>query len=98
MRTSTSGRVIITASAGSEVSQEDPQYGHGVFTYYLLRALSGAADGDGDGNGEVTVFEVFGYVNREVAKATGNRQHPKAKMEDADGAIVLSFPANSPTP
>lgn len=90
------GRVIITASAGSEVSQEDPKYGHGVFTYYLLRALNGAADADG--NGEVTVFEVFGYVNREVVKATGNRQHPKAKMEDADGAIVLSFPANAPTP
>lgn len=83
------GRVILTGAGGNEVSQEDDELGHGVFTHYLLRGLSGRADADR--NGEGTVLELFTYVSREVPRATDNRQHPKAKLDDADADIVLSF-------
>ena len=38
------GRAIITASRPAEVSLELPELGHGLFTYYLLQGLQGAAD------------------------------------------------------
>lgn len=38
-----------------EVSCEDEEFNHGVFTYYVLERLSGRADADG--NGTVTVDE-----------------------------------------
>ena len=39
----TKGRAIITASRPNEVSLEVGEYGHGLFTYYLLQGLGGAA-------------------------------------------------------
>jgi len=33
------GIVVFTASAAGEVSQEFPDMGHGVFTYYMLEGL-----------------------------------------------------------
>lgn len=80
------GRVILTASGPNELSREEPALGHGVFTYYLLRALRGAADADGDGY--VTLPEVYQYVSREVAQATGQKQRPVLKGELA-GEFIL---------
>jgi uncharacterized caspase-like protein len=37
-------RVVFTASASGEVSQEFPEMAHGVFTYYLLEGMEGKAD------------------------------------------------------
>ena len=34
------GRFVLAASQGEESSYEAPKYGHGIFTYYLLQALS----------------------------------------------------------
>ena len=38
------GIIVFTASAAGEVSQEFPDMGHGVFTYYMLEGLEGKAD------------------------------------------------------
>ena len=40
----TTGRAVLTASRNREFSAEDSAKRHGVFTYYLLEALQGAAD------------------------------------------------------
>ncbi|HSO62683.1 MAG TPA: caspase family protein, partial [Desulfobacterales bacterium] len=53
------GKVIISASAANEVSVEKDELQHGVFTYYLLEGLRGAADADRDGT--VTVDEAYRY-------------------------------------
>ena len=53
------GQILgIMASRPGELSYEGPEYGggHGVFSYYLLKALSGAADENKDG--KVTKEEV----------------------------------------
>ncbi|OPX36579.1 MAG: hypothetical protein B1H11_07180, partial [Desulfobacteraceae bacterium 4484_190.1] len=70
------GKVIITASGAGELATEDPDLGggHGVFTYYLLEGLKGAAETDGDGL--ITAGEVYQYVYRKVSKFTDNRQRP----------------------
>lgn len=82
------GRVIMTASAGNEISQEREELGHGVFTYYVLQGLSGKADKNRDR--AITVTELFDYASTEVARATGNNQNPVLIDDEAVGDIVLS--------
>lgn len=80
------GRVIITASAANEVSVEDDNLEHGIFTYYLLEGLKGSADYDTDGL--VTVDEAYRYVSEKVPDATGQEQHP-IKKGSVEGQLVL---------
>jgi hypothetical protein len=47
---------------------EDERHRHGLFTYYLLRALRGDADSNRDG--EVTIGEVVSFVSQKVAWAS----------------------------
>ena len=82
------GRVILTASAANEVSVEEEDLGHGVFTYYLIKGLRGDADYDGDGY--VTVDEAYRYVSEEVPRATGQEQHP-IKKGSVEGQLVLGI-------
>jgi len=84
-------RAVITASDISETSGEDERWGggHGVFTYFLLQGLQGAADSNHDGT--VTTGELFAYLSTQVRKATGNAQHPKALPGLAEN-IPLSGP------
>jgi uncharacterized caspase-like protein len=80
------GKIIITASGPNEVSVENDDLGHGVFTYYLLEGLRGAADSDGDGI--VTVDEAYGYVSGAVPRATGQEQHP-VKKGTVEGRLLM---------
>jgi uncharacterized caspase-like protein len=54
------GRVILTASGANEVSVENDDLKHGVFSYFLVDGLKGKADTDKDGM--ITVSEVYRYV------------------------------------
>jgi uncharacterized caspase-like protein len=68
---------------------ELPELGHGVFTYYLLAGLNGAADLNGDGI--VTVQELYEYVERQVtqkSRSVGGNQHPVMKGE-LEGVLPL---------
>jgi hypothetical protein len=80
------GTIILTASGANEVSAESDEYGHGVFTHFLLEGLRGSADADKDG--AITVDEVFGYVSRHVPQATGQEQHPMKKGQ-VEGTLIL---------
>ena len=80
------GRIIITASSANEVSTESEELRHGYFTYYLLKGLKGEADVDGDRF--IDVNEISSYLNREVPRATGQKQHPVKKGE-AEGQVVI---------
>lgn len=63
------GRLILAAATGEQEAWEDPHLGHGLLTYHLLRALLGAAAGDG---GQVRLYDLLAFVTREVkAKASG---------------------------
>jgi Caspase domain len=82
------GKVILSASAANEVSVEKEELQHGVFTYYLLEGLRGAADADRDG--AVTVDEAYRYVSEKVPQATGQEQHP-VKKGSVEGNLVLGI-------
>jgi hypothetical protein len=80
------GRVILTASGPNEVSVEDDELGHGVFTYYLLEGLRGKADMDGDAM--ISVDELYSFVSKKVATATGQSQHP-VKKGSVEGQLII---------
>jgi uncharacterized caspase-like protein len=87
--TRSKGRAIITASRTSEVSVELPELGHGLFTYYLVQGLKGAADLDRDGI--VSLQELYQYLEQQVSqksRSAGGNQHPVMKGE-LEGILPL---------
>ncbi len=70
---------ILTSSRTHESSVESPEWGHGVFTYFLLQGMKGKAD-DYPADGKVSVTELFDYVMIAVPRATERAQHPTSKF------------------
>jgi protein O-mannosyl-transferase len=79
----------LLASRPREVSLEGPQFGggHGVFSYYVIKGLEGAADLNHDG--VVDADELIKYVSDQVPMATGNKQHPR-EFGSYDNTMRLS--------
>ncbi|MEZ5400179.1 MAG: tetratricopeptide repeat protein [Bryobacteraceae bacterium] len=87
---------VMSASRDREQSFESPDFGggHGVFTYYVERGLSGAADESRDGI--VTADELAEYVRTNVRSATQNRQNPVSDRGSFDPNMLLAFvPSNA---
>lgn len=70
------GITYLLACRADQLSREDGSLGHGVFTYFLLRGLQGAADQNSDKL--VTIKEVVDYLDRNVP-AYQNDQNPVIK-------------------
>ena len=69
------GICVLSAADINQLSQEGEQWdGHGVFTYYLLRGLTGEADYSKDK--QVTLGELIPFVSETVRRATKNAQCP----------------------
>jgi hypothetical protein len=62
----------VVFTAGDQVSTVYREKKHGLFTYFFLKGLQGAADRDGDR--AVQVQELFEYLRPEVVK-TARRQN-----------------------
>jgi uncharacterized caspase-like protein len=80
--TRSKGRAIITASRPTEVSIELPELGHGIFSYYLVNGLKGAADLNRDGI--ISLQELYEYLEQQVtgkSRSVGGNQHPVMKGE-----------------
>ncbi|PYM20661.1 MAG: hypothetical protein DMD78_20410 [Candidatus Rokuibacteriota bacterium] len=87
--TRSKGRAIITASRPTEVSIELGELGHGLFTYYLIQGLKGAADLNRDGI--ISLQELYEYLEQQVtakSRAAGGNQHPVMKGE-MEGTLPL---------
>ncbi len=87
------GRVTLASCSGNEQSFEWPEKEHGVFTYYLLEALNGAANKQRDS--AVTFDEVVEYVQENVSdwaeKYKNGKQNPRWHMESGFGKIALTY-------
>ncbi len=87
--TRSKGRVILTASRPTEVSLELSDLGHGLFTYFLVEGLKGAADLNRDG--VITLQELYEYLEDQVtrkSRSVGGNQHPVMKGE-LEGVLPL---------
>lgn len=56
------GTVILTSCQETEQAREVKDLGHGVFTYYIVEGLKGAADENRDG--VITKDELYNYVTK----------------------------------
>jgi hypothetical protein len=85
--------VILAAAEANQISWERGD--NGLFTYFLVNGLHGAADENG--NGEVTATEIGAYVAREVPVASWQRyrsiQQPVLKVNDRTRAARFSIAA-----
>ena len=66
---------------------------HGVFTYYLLRGLKGAANANSDQI--VTIRELYTYVHTKVREYTTNVQTPvlTGAFDDAMPCLLYTSPS-----
>jgi len=69
-----SGTALLMSSNPTEVSMEDRALRHGVFTYFMMRGMNGAADFDH--NQIVSIQELFNYVYHYVSEHTKGKQSP----------------------
>ena len=71
----------LTATSGDNFANDLPKESHGLFTYYLLKALRGEQGVDADENGLITVKEAFTWTKEKVtsisAKSLGRLQVPE---------------------
>jgi uncharacterized caspase-like protein len=65
---------LLMSSKAEELSLEDHGLRQGVFTYYVLRGMKGAADVNNDYI--VTVKELYNYVYAKVREYTAGVQTP----------------------
>ncbi len=80
-------RQIITAGLKGDISYEDPDWGHGAFTYKLLEALqTGVADNDGDGI--ITGLELASHL-RNVVPNISSTQTPNYGYFEGEGEFLF---------
>jgi tetratricopeptide (TPR) repeat protein len=87
------GRVVITSSNGKQLSLEIKEYGHGVFTYFLIQGLTGKADQDHDGY--VILDEIWDHVKSNVkntARKYGIHQTPIIDGRHSSGILLSKYP------
>jgi len=86
----------LSASRDRERSFESPDWGggHGIFTYYVVKGLEGAADENRDGI--VTADELAEYTRVNVRSATNAQQNPTSDRASFDPNMLLAYiPSNA---
>ncbi len=71
------GISVLASTSMYDLSYEDDNLKHGIFTYYLIEGLKGRADSNRDG--VITLGEAADYVRRKVISATGGKQVPQMR-------------------
>ncbi len=92
-----SSMFLLSASRDRESSYESSDWGggHGIFTYYVVKAMEGEADTSGDGI--VTADELAEYVRYNVRNATQAKQTPTSDRGSFDPNMLLAyFPGKAP--
>lgn len=87
-----SGAIVFSSCRGNEFSYEQDEIGNGFFTRSIIDALSGKADTDR--NRSVSISELRKYVEDDVARKTGDLQHPTIDRDNFN--MPLSFPFARP--
>lgn len=86
--------VILAAAGADQYAGPLPGAARPAFSYLVLGALRGWADGDG--NGEVTAGEAIGYANRALAAVVTGREQTAELMGTA--AVTLARQGREPGP
>lgn len=86
------GMTVIAASDSEQYASEVEELGHGIFTYCLLQALDGIADGT-VGDKKVTVGEIRVWLEEQIPelskKHKGTVQYPLVYSSGQDFPLVV---------
>jgi hypothetical protein len=79
---------VITASRADQISSSSPELKHGIFSYYLMKGMEGAADTDKDGR--ITLGEMQSYLVENVGRQAGmiSRKQEPVFAGDANRVLV----------
>jgi uncharacterized caspase-like protein len=77
---------VLAATDAETLAKEEPELGHGVFTYSLLKGLEGMADSDHDGR--VQVGELSNFSIERVVKMTGGTQTPTVYISSGRSFVL----------
>jgi hypothetical protein len=80
---------VIAAAHGDQIASDYPEKRHGLFSYFTMLGLRGAADSNGDRT--ITVAELERYLEREiprVAASLDREQKPVVIARQKDRALV----------
>ncbi len=87
-----SGVHVMASSESEQQSAEIKSLGHGVFTYVLLEALNGKADG-APADSKITVYEIKSYIDDQVPEVSYNlirhKQFPSTFSMGHDFPLVM---------
>lgn len=95
------GREVLMSCQPDESSFEDPELKHGVFTYYILQALSNFDAADTNRDYELSAEEIFYYAKPKTideiiapyanvpAVSKGDKQHPVLYDPHCSGELSL---------
>jgi len=84
---------ILSSAASDQISSWYDDMKHGLFTYFLLRAISGVADKDN--NNEITIQEIYDFVSDRAegvpywAKRLHNGRTQTPILQSIDKEIVI---------
>lgn len=84
------GRIILAAADDTEVAREYPDLRHGVFTYYLVRALSPDHPGSA-----ISISALYDDVSQQVHLHTRGRQNPILIGRTKMGRLPLFLPSSN---
>jgi hypothetical protein len=83
-----SGAVVLSSSRGSELSYEKDDLENGLFTEYVLRALS-SNEADVDKDRRVSTDELRDFVSKSVSAASGGLQNPVVDRDNLEMRFSL---------
>lgn len=75
------GSTVISSAGGAEYAIEGDEWKNGLFTYCLLKGLSGQA-ADLNQDGQIMISELQHYLGQEVKKLSHGKQQPTSRIEN----------------
>jgi tetratricopeptide (TPR) repeat protein len=93
LKTMWHNEIKILSAQPNQESLEGPQWGNGrgIFSYYLINGLNGAADADQDSL--ITLDELRQYFGQTVVKETDKKQQPLVQGPDEYSTVIASLKA-----
>jgi helicase len=89
--------ITVTACTGSEKSWQEKAYEHGIFSYYLMQALSNPEKVDKDGDFQISIDEIFEYIQLAMISEfhsfpPPSPQHPYMLDNFSGEFILFTYP------
>ena len=79
------GFTVMTAAAGNQTAKPLEEAKHGMFSYFLMKGMEGAADANQDN--QISAGELHSYVQQNVIQQSSGSQTPELQG-DADRVLV----------